>query len=181
MLFFPSLAFSHAGSHGNDECAVTVGNAVLRLSGYQFQSRDPDRHFCRHFPRVGQTIIKLDSLETDLTGMSIELQLLKRQSWLGLIMGDEDAFVIVEQSTAQHFSKQVVSIEADIQERDVYALNMMLYDANGTITEQRFMFAVGIPFAQVMVAIAVLLLLFLGFIVLRQWLAKRQEQQGNKA
>lgn len=173
MLFFPMTVFSHSGSHGNDDCTLSIGDTEIRFNGYQFQGSAPDRHYCRHFPYLGQSIIKIDSVTADLTDMGIELQLLKRNSWLGLMTNAEHAFSIIKQQKIQYFSKQVVSIDADLQERDVYAVKMRLHAANGAITEQQFIFVVGFPFAQIMVAIAVLLLLLLIFIVVNQWLTKR--------
>ncbi len=167
------LALAHAGSHGNDECIVLVGKTELRLSGYQFKGRNPDRHYCRHYPHLAQTIIKIDSVSADLSNMAIEVQLLKRNSWLGLILNTDDAFSVIEQQPVQYFSREVVSIDSNIQARDVYAIQLRLHTGHGDIDEQKFVFLVGFPFAQIMVAIAVLLLFFIAFIFLRQWWSKR--------
>ncbi len=175
-LFFSEFALAHAGPHGNDECTVTVGDTELRLNGYQFKGSNPDRHYCRHFPHLGQTIIKIDSVSTDLSEFAIELQLLKRNSWLGLISNADDAFSVIKQQPFQYFSRQVVSIDSDIQSIDVYMIKLRLHALDGTITEQQFMFVVGFPFAQIMVGIAVILLLLIGFVSLRQLIAKRQQQ-----
>ena len=175
-LFFSELSHAHAGPHGNDECIVTVGNVELRLNGYQFKGSNPDRHYCRHFPHLGQTIIKIDSVSTDLSEFGIELQLLKRNSWLGLISNTDDAFSVIKQQPLQYFSRQVVSIDSDIQSIDVYMIKLRLHAPDGTITEQQFMFVVGFPFAQIMVGIAVILLLLIGFVSLRQLITKRQQQ-----
>jgi len=164
--FESSLA--HEGSHGNDECLVTVGNIELRLNGYQFKGRDPDKHYCRHFPHLGQTIIKIDSTTADLTGIGVELTLLKRNSWKGLILNAEDAFTVVKQLPIQYFSKQVVSIDSDIQVRDIYAIKLRMHAVDGKIAEQQFSFFVGIPFALVLVGISVLLLIAISIIFLRQ-------------
>jgi len=175
-LFFSEFALAHAGPHGNNECTVTVGNTELRLNGYQFKGSNPDRHYCRHFPHLGQTIIKIDSVSTDLSGFAIELQLLKRNSWSGFILNTDDAFSVIKQQPLQHFSRQVVSIDSDISSLDVYMIRLRLHTPDGKITEQQFMFVVGFPFAQIMVGIAVLLLLFIGFVFLRQLITKRQQQ-----
>ena len=175
-LFFSEFALAHAGPHGNDECTITVANTELRLNGYQFKGSNPDRHYCRHFPHLGQTIIKIDSVSTDLSEFAIELQLLKRNSWLGLVLNADDAFSVIKQQPLQYFSRQVVSIDSDIQSIDVYMINLRLHAPDGTITEQQFMFVVGFPFAQIMVGIAVILLLLIGFVSLRQLIAKRQQQ-----
>jgi len=175
-IIFSASALAHDGPHGNNECIISVGDVELRLNGYQFKGRNPDRHYCRHFPHLDQIIIKIDSLSSDLSKMAVEVQLLKRNSWLGLMSGADDAFSVIKQQPLQYFSKQVVLIDSDIQSRDIYAIKLRLHDNNGEITEQRFMFMVGFPFAQVMVAIAVLLLLFIIFIIFRQWLSKRQQQ-----
>lgn len=175
-LLLSDYAFAHAGPHGNNECLVQVGNTEIRLSGYQFQGRNPDRHYCRHYPFLGQTIIKVDSVSSDLSDMAIELQLLKRNSWLGLILNTNDAFSVIKRLPVQYFSGQVVSIDSDIQSLDVYAIKLRLHAVDGTITEQQFLFLVGFPFAQVMVAIAVLLLLVLAFVFFSQLRSERQQQ-----
>ncbi len=172
-LVLPELVFAHTGKHGNDECMVLIGDVELRLNGYQFQGRNPDKHYCRHFPRLGETIIKIDSITSDLTGKGIEIQLLKRNSWLELVFNSDNAYTVIKQQPIQYFSKQVVSIDADIQERDVYAIKLRLHAANGKVTEQQFTFLVGAPIAQVMVAISVVLLIVIVIIFLRQWIAKR--------
>jgi len=176
VLLFSEVSRAHAGPHGNDECIVSVGNMELRLNGYQFKGSNPDRHYCRHFPHLGQTIIKIDSVSTDLSGYAIELQLLKRNSWLGLILNTDDAFSVIKQQPLQHFSRQVVSIDNDIQSIDVYMIKLRLHASDGMSTEQQFIFVVGFPFAQIMVGIAVILLLLIGLVSLRQLITKRQQQ-----
>ncbi len=173
LLFSSIAAFAHQGSHGNDNCSVIVGDTELRLNGYQFQGSQSDRHYCRHFPYLGQTIIKIDSVTADLNDMAIELQLLKRNSWLGLILNADDAFSVIKQQPLQYFSKQVVSIDSDMQLRDVYAINLRLHKPDGQLVEQRFLFLIGFPFAQIMVAISVLLLFLIVFIFLRQLMVKK--------
>ena len=174
IIFFPGTIYAHAGSHGNDECIVNVGKFEIRLNGYQFQGKFPDKHYCRHFPYLGQTIIKVDSITTDLSEMSVELQLLKRKSWLGLVLQKDDAFSVIKQRPLQSFSNQVVSISSDLKTLDIYAIRLKLYAQNGTITEQQFMFIAGLPFTKIMVAIAAILLLFIVFIFIKQ--SKRQQQ-----
>lgn len=168
MVFFPSVSLAHDGAHGNDECLIKVGKVELRLNGYQFKGRNPDKHYCRHYPHLGQTIIKIDSTSTDLTGMGVELILLKRKTWKGLVLDTDDAFSVIKQLPIQYFSKQVVSIESDIQSPDIYAIKLRLHAVDGTITEQQLSFFVGVPFAQVLVGIAVLLLIVISIIFLRQ-------------
>ena len=170
---FSTEVFAHAGSHGNNECLVKVGKTELRLNGYQFKGSNPDRHYCRHFPRLERIIVKVDSISADLSKMAIELQILKRQSWLGLLLNDDTAFSVIKKMPVQYFSQQVVSISSDIKEIDVYAINLHLIDANGIATDQRFLFLVGFPFAQIMVAIAGLLLLLIIFISLKRLIPKR--------
>ncbi len=168
MLFFSGLVQAHEGSHGNDECLFSVGDLELRINGYQFKGRNPDKHYCRHYPHLGQTVIKIDSSSSDLTGMAVELQLLKRNSWKGLLLGSDNAYSVVKEMPLQHFSKQVVSISSDIQDRDIYALKLKLHGTDGSITEQQFGFFIGVPFAMVLVGISVLLLIFISIIFLRQ-------------
>ena len=168
VLLMSDAVYAHAGPHGNDECLVKVGQIELRLNGYQFKGSNPDRHYCRHFPHLGQTIIKIDSVTADLNDMGVELQLLQRNSWLGLLLNEDDAFSVIKQLPVQYFSKQVVSIANDIKERDIYAIKLRLLGANGEVTEQQFMFFVGVPFVQVLVGISVLLLLLISFIFLKE-------------
>jgi hypothetical protein len=167
-LFFSNTAFSHAGSHGNDDCIVRIDGLDIRLNGYQFQGKFPDKHYCRHFPYLGQTIIKVDSNTDDLSDIAIELQLLKRNSWLGLLLQKKDAFSIIKQKQLQFFSNQVVSISADLQNVDLYAIKLKLHHKNNKVTEQQFMFIAGLPFTKIMVGIAVILLLFIIFIFFKQ-------------
>ncbi|MCK5830023.1 MAG: hypothetical protein KAH20_06935 [Methylococcales bacterium] len=171
---FSDTLYAHAGSHGNDECIVNVGKFEIRLNGYQFQGKFPDKHYCRHFPYLGQTIIKVDSVTTDLSELSVELQLLKRNSWLGLVFQKANAFSVIKQRSLQSFSNQVISISGDLQSLDIYAVHLKLHAKNGTITEQKFMFIAGLPFTKIMVGIATILLLFIVFIFIKQ--PKRQQQ-----
>lgn len=178
ILFFSQSAYPHSGSHGNNECIFKLADTDLRLSGYQFKGGDPDRHYCRHFPHFGQTIIKIDSISSDLSQVAVELQLLKRNSWTGLLLNNDDAFSVIKTRPLQYFSgslsKGVVSIDADIQELDIFALNIRLHNGENII-EEKFLFVVGFPFAQIMVGISVLLLFLLTFIVLRQKRSKGQQ------
>jgi hypothetical protein len=104
------------------------------------------------------------------------MQVLKRNSWLGLILNTDDAFYVIKQKPLQYFSRQVVSIDSDIQSIDIYMIKLRLHAPDGAIIEQQLMFVVGFPFAQIMVGIAVILLLLIGFVSLRQLIAKRQQQ-----
>lgn len=166
--FLSGNAFAHAGAHGNDECIVSVGNVELRLNGYQFQGKKPDRHYCRYYPFLGKTIIKVDSVSADLSDMAIELQLLKRKSWSELIFNPGNAFSMIKQLPVQSFSKKVVSIDADIQVLDIYAIKLRLHLADGKIAEQQFLFIVGFPFVHILLGIAVFLLLIVIAVFLNQ-------------
>jgi hypothetical protein len=168
LLLLSGTAYAHAGPHGDDECTVKVGQIELRLNGYQFKGSNPDRHYCRNYPHLGQTILRVDSATADLKNMAVELQLLKRKSWLGLILNEDDAFSVIKHLPVQYFSKQVVSITSDIQQRDIYAVKLRLHTADGEIVEEQFMFFVGVPFVQVLVAISILLLLVIIFMFLKE-------------
>lgn len=168
MSLLPTIVLSHAGSHGNDECSVKVGETSLRLNGYQFHGKFPDKHYCRHYPRLGKTIIKVDSTKNDLSGMKVELELLKLTSWTKLILQKEGAFSAIKQRPLQAFSEQVVSISSDLKETNIYALKLKLYAKDGKTQEQQFFFIAGLPFAQIMVGIALILLLLISFIFLKQ-------------
>lgn len=167
-IFYSDVIFAHAGSHGNDECTFEIAGIELRINGYQFKGKNPDKHYCRNYPHLGQTIIKVDSVNSDLSKMGIELQLLKRQSWWGLISNADDAFSVNKQLPIQYFSKQVVSISSDIETRDIYALKMRLHTTDGKITEYQRLIFIGVPFVQVLVGISVVLLILISIIFLQQ-------------
>lgn len=166
LFFYSTMAFSHSGPHGNDECIVNVGHINLRLNGYQFQGKHPDRHYCRHYPQLGETIIKIDSTSNDLSLMAIELQLLKRNSWLGLLT--DQPLTIIKKLPIQYFSKGVVSISYNIPTIDIYAIKLQLHKSTGQVIEQQFLFIAGIPFAQFMVGIAILLFLTITIVFIKQ-------------
>lgn len=159
MFFLLNTVHAHSGAHGNDECLISVGNIQLRLNGYQFQGKKPDRHYCRYFPFLGQTIFKIDSISADLRDMSIELQLLQRKSWSDLLFNSEEAFFMIKQLPSQSFSNQVVALESELQTIDFYALKLLLKLADGSIVKKQFIFVAGIPFVHILLGIAVMLLL----------------------
>ena len=100
--------------------------------------------------------------------MKIELELLKLTSWTKLILQKEGAFSAIKQRPLQAFSEQVVSISSDLKETNIYALKLKLYAKDGKTQEQQFFFIAGLPFAQIMVGIALILLLLISFIFLKQ-------------
>ena len=96
-------------------------------------------------------------------------RLIELKVWgVHLLTNSDDAYSVVKQMPLQYFAKQVVSIEQDVQSRDIYAIKLRLHAVDGSITEQQFSFFVGVPFALVLVAISVLLLLFISFVFLKQ-------------
>jgi len=169
MLFFSAGVFAHGGSHGNDGCLIFVDDVELRLNGYQFKGAiRSDKHYCQQYPHLGKIILKFDSVKTDLTEMGLELELLKRKSWMGLLLNNQDAFSVIKKQPIQYFSKQVVSMDSDLQSRDIYALKLRLHTTDRVVKEQRFVFFVGIPFAMILVSISFLLLISISVIFLKQ-------------
>ena len=63
---FSSSVFSHAGSHENQNCFITMDNNTLRFSGYQFQGQHPEHSYCLIFPELGQTVIKIEPVNDEL-------------------------------------------------------------------------------------------------------------------
>lgn len=173
-LFFPLQSFSHAGSHGNDDCLISIGNFHLRMNGYQFQGKRPDRHYCRYFPYLGQTILKLDTTHHDLSKFGVDLQLLKRTRWLALLFNPDQAFEVIKQKPLQNFSQQVVSIDTEIKSLDLYALHIKLHHPNGRMSQQLFLFAAGLPLIPILLGIATLLLILLGTLMIFRFNNKRQ-------
>lgn len=171
---FSTAAFCHAGSHENKNCFVSVHEDTLRFSGYQFQGLHPDEAFCRIFPYLGSVIIKIEPVNYQLNNKKVLLELLKPKSWLNCTSINSSNALLLKQTPLTGFNEGVNMIQADIQERGIYVLNIKLQTPDKKIATQTFFFLVGIPVTKILVlfsgGILVLLILFAG----KSWYKSRR-------
>jgi hypothetical protein len=159
-------AFAHAGVDHNNSCFLTVGDTRLRISGYQFQPELEGKHFCHFFPVLGQTVLAVEPLAE---GQGKTLVTLEMAALTGL--NPAQAFTVIKQQPEQVMGAGP-SISQAIHERGVYRLNITLQDASGNRQQQRFVFLVGFPVTKIMVMIAGLLVLVIGFVAVRDFKKK---------
>lgn len=154
--------FAHGGVDHNNSCFLTVGNTKLRISGYQFQPELEGKHFCHFFPGLGQTVLAVEPLAEgqDKTLVTLELAALTP-------LNSAQAFTVVKQQPAQLIGTGLASISQTIGQRGIYRLNITLQDDSGNRRQQHFMFLVGIPVTKILVMIAGLLVLVIGFVGLK--------------
>ncbi len=161
-------AFAHAGVDHNNSCFLSVGETRLRLSGYQFQAELEGKHFCHFFPGLGQTVVALEPLTEDRKNTQVTLELAQLTSWLH----PEQAFTVIKQQPAQLIGSGLVSISQTILQRGIYRLTITLQDSSGELRQQRFMFLVGIPMTKILVMIAGVLVLVIGFAGVKEFIKK---------
>lgn len=171
-LAMSGTVFAHAGEHHSQNCFVDVGDTRLRLSGYQFQPELENEHFCRVFPELGQIIIAVEPLEEGLENRQIALELLELSSWTDWLLNAEKAFAVIKQQPARQFGAGLVSIQQTIGQRGVYALKVIMQDDSDHLRHQYFVFLVGVPVKKILVVLAGLVLLGVGFIWNRKIAAK---------
>jgi hypothetical protein len=160
-------AFAHAGDHDNN-CFLTVGDSKLRISGYQFQPELEGKHFCHFFPELGQVVLAVEPLAEENNPVTLELAELT--SWTD----SDQAFTVIKQQPEQPLNTGLASITQTIRQRGIYSLNVTLKDDFGNSQHQRLFFLVGFPVTKVMVIMAGLLVLVLGFIGVRNLKKKGQ-------
>lgn len=166
-LVIQQAVFAHAGVDHSKSCFLTVGDARLRVSGYQFQPELEGKHFCHFFPELGQVVLALEPMTEDQQKFSITLAL----AALRLRSNADQAFTVIKQQPAQPINGGV-SISALIQQRGIYRLNVLLQDGSGAKIQQHFVFLVGIPVTKIMVLVATVLLLILGCVGIRDVIRK---------
>jgi hypothetical protein len=166
MIYQP--AFAHAGVDHSKSCFLTVGDTRLRISGYQFQPELEGKHFCHFFPELGQIVLAVEPLieSREKTLITLELAVLTAR------LNPALAFTVIKQQPEQFMDEGLVSISQTIKQRGIYRLNVMLQDSSGNRQQQRFLFLVGFPVTKIMVMIAGLLVLVLGFVGLRDFKKK---------
>lgn len=165
---FSTAAFSHAGSHENKNCFIAIRNNTIRLSGYQFQGLHPDEAFCRIFPYLGSVIIKIEPVNDELRNQKVALELLKPKSWFNCTSINSTNAMSLKKTPLQNLNEGVNMIQADIQERGVYALNIKLQRDDKKIVSQTFLFLVGIPVTKILVQFSIGVLLLIIFVFAKQ-------------
>ncbi len=160
-------AFAHNGVDHNNSCFLTVGETRLRLSGYQFQPELEGKHFCHFFPELGQIVVAVEPLAEDRKNTQVTLELAQLTAW-----NPGQAFTVIKQQPAQLIGSGLVSISQTIRQRGIYRLTLTLQDSSGELRQQRFMFLVGIPMTKILVMIAGVLVLVIGFAGVKEFIKK---------
>jgi hypothetical protein len=161
-------AFAHAGVDHDNSCFLTVGDTQLRISGYQFQPELEGKHFCHFFPELGQVVLAVEPLAEERSLVTLELAALT--SWT-----DPDrAFTVIKQQPEQPLNSGLASISQTIRQCGIYRLNVTLKDDSGNSRQQRLLFLVGFPVTKIMVIMAGLLVLVLGFAGVRNFKKKER-------
>lgn len=165
---------AHAGVDHSNSCFLTVGETRLRISGYQFQPelegkasaparapylRPVGKHFCHFFPELGQIVLAVEPMAAGQEKTLVTLELAALTSWLN----PAQAFTVIKRPPEQSMNSGP-SISQTIRERGIYRLDISLQAASGNPQQQYFVFMVGIPVTKIMVMIAVVLILVLGFV-----------------
>ncbi len=158
-------AFAHNGVDHNNSCFLSVGDTRLRISGYQFQPELEGKHFCHFFPGLGQTVLAVEPLAEGQEKTLVTLELAALTSWLN----PTQAFTAIKQQPEQ---AGLASISQAISQRGIYRLNVTLQDVSGNRQQQRFVFLVGFPVTKILVMIAGLLVLVIGFVAVRDFKKK---------
>jgi hypothetical protein len=158
LALFSAVAFSHAGSHENKNCFISMGNNTLRLTSYQFQGLHPDEAFCHILPYLGSVIIKIEPVNQALSHQKVALELLKPKSWLNCTSINSSNALLIKQTPLQKLNKGVNMLQTEIQERGIYVLNIQLQREDQKIVTQRFFFLVGIPVTKLLVLFSISLL-----------------------
>lgn len=157
MIEQPVLA--HAGVDHSNSCFLTVGDTRLRISGYQFQPELEGKHFCHFFPELGQIVLAVEPLEEGQEKTLVTLELAALTEWLN----PAQAFTVIKQQPEQLMETGLASISQTIRQRGIYRLNVTLQDGLGNRKQQHFVFMVGFPVTKILVMIAGLLVLVVGF------------------
>ncbi len=157
MIYQP--VFAHAGVDHNNSCFLTVGDTRLRLSGYQFQPELEGKHFCHFFPELGQIVLAVEPLAEVQEKTLVSLELAALTPW----MHPAQAFTVIKQQPAQLIGTGLASISQSVERRGIYRLNITLQDDSGNQQQRNFLFLVGIPVTKILVMIAGLLVLLIGF------------------
>jgi hypothetical protein len=159
-------ALAHNGVDHNNSCFLTVGDTKLRISGYQFQPELEGKHFCHFFPELGQIVLAVEPLAEGQEKTLVTLEL----SALTSLLNPDKAFTVIKQQPEQLIDTGLASISQTVRERGIYKLNLTLQDASGNRQQQNFVFLVGIPVTKIMVLLASVLFLVIGFVGMKDFL-----------
>lgn len=154
-----------------------MGDTRWLLSGYQFQPELEGKHFCHFFPALGQIVLAVEPIEVGLENKQITLELSALTSWTDWPLNPAKAFTAIKQQPAQRIGTGLVSISQTIRQRGIYRLNITLQDDSGDRQQQRFTFLVGIPVTKIMVMVAAVLLLVIGFVGAMDFKKQRRNRQ----
>ncbi|TAN68256.1 MAG: hypothetical protein EPN17_09480 [Methylobacter sp.] len=159
-LMLDQSVFAHAGVDHSNSCFLTVGDTRLRISGYQFQPELEGKHFCHFFPELGQIVLAVEPMTEGQEKTLVTLELAELTS----LLNPAQAFTVIKQQPEQLIDTGLASISQTIPQRGIYRLNIILQNSSGNRQQQRFMFLVGVPVTKILVIIAGLLLLVIGFV-----------------
>ncbi|MBL6986641.1 MAG: hypothetical protein ISR72_06315 [Methylobacter sp.] len=176
-LMIDQPAFAHAGVDHNNSCFLTVGDTRLRISAYQFQPElegkaHAPKHFCHFFPELGQIVVALEPMAETQETPWVTLELAALTSW----QNPDQAFTVIKQQPVQFMDGGLASISQNIQQRGIYRLNVTLQNASGHSQQQHFVFLVGIPVTKILVMIAGMLVLVIGFAGVKDFIKKNRRQ-----
>jgi hypothetical protein len=159
-------AYAHAGPHEGD-CEITVGEEKFRLSGYQLQSKLPERHYCRVYPALGKLLLQLEFINPKTKYTQIELKL--SAASFGDALNANSLFNrVISKKLIPINNAGKILLETEIQEVALHSLEIKLIQADGTYQRNQFMFLVGVPVAKILIGFSVLLLLVLLFTSIKQ-------------
>jgi hypothetical protein len=114
---------------------------------------------------LGQIVLAVEPLAAGEEKTLVTLELAALTSWFN----PGQAFTVIKQQPEQLLGTGLASISQSIGQRGVYRLNVTLHDGSGDIQQQRFLFLVGFPVTKIMVMIAGLLVLVIGFAGLKEF------------
>lgn len=154
-------AYAHNGVDHNNSCFLSIGDTRLRINGYQFQPELEGKHFCHFFPELGQIVQAVEPMTAS-----------REKTWITLelaALSTPFTFTVLKQQPPQLLEGGLASISETIERRSIYRLTMTLQDASGHRQQQRFVFLVGFPVTKIMVMLAGLLVLVVGYAGVRDF------------
>jgi hypothetical protein len=157
--------FAHNGVDHSKNCFLIVGDSRLRISGYQFQPELEGKYFCHFFPELGKIVLAVESMAVGQENTLVSLELAALNSWLH----PTDGFTLIKQQPEQLIGLGLASISQTVHQRGIYRLNVTLKDASGGSEQQYFVFLVGIPVTKILVMVALVLMLVIGFVGVRDF------------
>lgn len=166
-------AFAHGGVDHNNSCFLSVGDTRLRISGYRIQpelegnvhARSVGKHYCHFFPELGPIVLAVEPMAEGQGRAFVTLEL----SVFTARLNPSQAFTVIKQQSAQFMDANLASISQTILQRGIYRLSIRLQDASGNTRQRHFVFLVGFPVTKIMVMIALVLALAIGYVGVRDF------------